>query len=135
VNGLKEQSVQTIWKDRKRILGLPWTFTKYRVQGNRLYVSNGLFSTSEDELLLYRVLDIKVKRTLGNKIFGMGTIILYTADKTDAELHIQNIKNPREVRDLLSKMVEEERIRLDVVGREMVGTAGEDIDSMDGHIE
>lgn len=65
----------------------------------------------------------------------MGTIILYTADKTDAELHIQNIKNPREVRDLLSKMVEEERIRLDVVGREMVGTAGEDIDSMDGHIE
>lgn len=84
---------------------------------------------------MYRVLDIKVKRTLGDKIFGMGTIILYTADKTDAELHIQNIKNPREVRDLLSKMVEEERIRLDVVGREMVGTAGEDIDSMDGHIE
>lgn len=129
---MENKQEQIIWKDRKRILGLPWTFTKYRVDGNRLYFSKGLFSTTEDELLLYRVLDIKICRTFGDKIFGVGTIILYTADKTNTELHIQSIKNPKEVRDMISKMVEEERIRLKVVGREMVGTAGGDLDYLDG---
>ena len=46
-----------LWKDRKRICGLPITFTKYRLEGERLYVTKGLLRTVEDETLLYRVTD------------------------------------------------------------------------------
>ena len=66
-----------LWKDRKRICGLPITFTKYRLEGERLYVTKGLLRTVEDETLLYRVLDISLERTLADKIFGVGTIVLH----------------------------------------------------------
>ena len=71
-----------LWKDRKRICGLPITFTKYRLEGERLYVTKGLLRTVEDETLLYRVLDISLERTLADKIFGVGTIVLHCADQT-----------------------------------------------------
>ena len=30
-------SIQYIWKDRKRILGMPITFTRYRLSEDRLF--------------------------------------------------------------------------------------------------
>lgn len=115
---------QLIWKDRKRILGLPISFTRYSIAGNRLYVKKGLFSTTENELLLYRVLDISLKRTLGDRMVGVGSITLFTADQTDKELYLRRIKHPQQVRDLISRMVEEEREKRRMVGREMYGVAG-----------
>jgi uncharacterized membrane protein YdbT with pleckstrin-like domain len=81
-----------IWKDKKRFLGMPLSFTKYSIDDERLYLDKGLFTTTSDEILLYRILDIKVKRTFGQKSFGVGTITLYTADQTDRILELKNIK-------------------------------------------
>ena len=120
---MKAKSNNEIWSDRKRILGLPISFTKYTIKKNRLYSSTGLFSTKEDELLLYRILDFKLEITLINKIFGVGTITLYTCDETDRELKLIRIKNPKEVRDLLSEIVEEARNQNKVKGREMFGVS------------
>ena len=78
-----------LWKDRKRILGMPNSFTKYLIKNNRLYVSRGLFSTNENEILLYRILDFNLERTLFDKILGVGTIKLITCDPTDKELYIE----------------------------------------------
>ena len=47
-----------IWKDRKRILGMPISFTVYKFDHNRFYSKNGFINTREEETLLYRVLDI-----------------------------------------------------------------------------
>ena len=64
-----------VWKDRKRILfGLPWTFTTYKLTEEKLLVSKGLFSTTEEEVRLYRILDLTHKRKLWQKLFGLGTI-------------------------------------------------------------
>ena len=115
-----------VWKDRKRILGMPITFTKYSIGSDRLYYSKGLFNTTEQELLVYRILDVKLERTLGDKIFGVGSITLYTADKTNQELVLEHIKNPKEVRDIISKMVEANRSRLNIRGKEMYGVADTD---------
>lgn len=120
---MKAKSNNEIWSDRKRILGLPISFTKYTIKKNRLYSSTGLFSTKEDELLLYRILDFKLEITLINKIFRVGTITLYTCDETDRELKLIRIKNPKEVRDLLSEIVEEARNQNKVKGREMFGVS------------
>ena len=59
---------ELLWKDRKRILGLPISFTAYRVDRDRLICKKGFFKTEVDELLLYRILDIKSTRTLGQKL-------------------------------------------------------------------
>lgn len=114
---------KVIWKDRKRFLGMPLSFTRYYIKSGRLYTSKGLLSVEENELLLYRIMDIKIKRTLGDKIFGVGTITLFTCDKTDNELKIIKIKNSIEVRDLISNMVEEARTKIRVRGKEIYGAA------------
>lgn len=125
----EKTKVEYKWKDRKRFLGLPLSFTKYSVRDQRLFYSKGFFNTTEDELLLYRILDVKLNRTLGDKIVGVGTITLYTADKTNPELQLIRIKKPKMVRDLISKMVEEERIRLNIRGKELYGVSDNDLRS------
>ena len=119
-----------IWKDRKRFMGMPLSFTRYSIRGIRFYLSKGLFNVEENELLLYRIMDVKFNRTLINRIFGVGTITLYTADKTDSELKILRVKKPEKVRDLISKMVEQERINIRARGKELFGVGDQDVDGM-----
>ena len=111
------------WKDRKRFLGLPLSFTKYTMDNNRLFVSRGLFTTLEDELVMYRVLDVRLTRTIWDKLFGVGTVTLYTADETNRELKLEKIKKPREIRDMISQIAETERGKLGIKGRELYGVA------------
>ncbi len=120
---LVEDEDLPIWKDRKRILGMPITFTKYEVSDSRLTHSKGLLRTESNELLLYRIMDIRMTRTLGQKLFGVGTIMLYSADQSNNVFLLENIKKPNEVRKFLSKLVEEERTAKGLVGREIYGTA------------
>ncbi len=41
-----------IWSDRKRILGLPITFTKYYLSDDRLFMEKGLLNMRQDENVL-----------------------------------------------------------------------------------
>ena len=111
-----------IWHDRKRLLffGLPWTFTKYTLSDDKFLVDSGLFTSSQDEIRLYRILDITLTRTFMQKIFGLGTIICDTVDKSSPKLVIQNIKNSLEVKELLSESVERERVQKRVSSREFM---------------
>ena len=128
----KEQKDEYVWKDRKRFLGLPLSFTRYAVKDQRLYYTTGLFNTTEEEMLLYRVMDIKLNRTFGDKLVGVGTITLYTADKTHPKLELVRIKNPKKVRDLLSKLVENERMRINAQGIELYGISKDMMLDSDG---
>ena len=123
-------SLSFLWRDRKRIFfGLPWTFTVYMLTKDRLIVKSGVLNTSEEEIRLYRVLDITLRRSFWERLFGLGTLHLCTADKTAPELDIAHIKNPREVRTLLSDQVEDERSSRYVGVREFIGDGEEDPDN------
>ena len=119
---IMENGIEFIWKDRKRnALGLPWTFTKYSLSEDRLFVESGLLKTVENEVRLYRILDLSLSRTLSQKIFGIGTIKVSSADKTLGDFEIKNIKKPDKVKEDLSRMVEENREKKRVSGREYMG--------------
>ena len=121
---------EIMWKDRKRIFcGLPWTFTRYSLTREKLLIDTGFLRRNEEEIRLYRVLDMTLKRGPIQRIFGLGTIHCCSADKTAPEFDIKNIKNPVETKNLLSDLVEEERSRKRVSGREfMVGE--DDLDAV-----
>lgn len=108
---MKKEDVEInfIWSDRKRILGMPITFTKYSLSEDRLFIDTGILTSVTNELLLYRVKDLTTRITLGQKIFGVGTIIVHSSDKTEAHLEIKNIKRPKYVKELLHKYIEESR--------------------------
>lgn len=111
-----------IWKERKRnALGLPWTFTKYALTDDRLFITSGLLKTVEDEVRLYRIMDLSLSQTLSQKIFGIGTIVVSSADKSMRDFEIKNIKKPRDVKEQLSKLVEENRDKKRVTNREFMG--------------
>lgn len=111
-----------IWKERKRnALGLPWTFTEYALTDDRLFITSGLLKTVEDEVRLYRIMDLSLSQTLSQKIFGIGTILVSSADKSMRDFEIKNIKKPRDVKEQLSKLVEENRDKKRVTNREFMG--------------
>ena len=53
---------QYIWRDRKRFLGMPLSFTRYALSEDRLFLSVGFLSIKDEEVLLYRVRDISSSR-------------------------------------------------------------------------
>lgn len=99
------------WSDCSRILGMPITFTKYSMSDDRIFCEKGLLSVKFEEILLYRVRDISMKITLGQRIFGVGSILLQSSDKTSPVLELKNIKNPREVKEMIHRQVEEIKVQ------------------------
>ena len=100
-----------IWRDRKRFLGMPLSFTRYALSEDRLFLSVGFFTVRDEEILLYRVRDISSRRSLGQRIFGVGTVVVSSSDKSTPELELKNIRHPMEVKELIHKSVEEIKIR------------------------
>lgn len=109
------ENSKILWKDKKRIWGMPITFTRYTLAENedwtKLFVNIGFLSTREEEVNLYRIYDISVSRTLGDKIFGVGTITLFSKDESTPTVTLWHIKNPYEIRNMLAKIVEEEKAK------------------------
>ncbi len=122
LNNISEEKI--LWRDRKRILGMPISFTVYQVDNERFTSRKGLFRTETNEILLYRILDIKLVRTFGQKIFGVGTITLYSADQSNNMAEIKNVKKSRDVQRFISQIVERQRVAKGLTGREIYGAAG-----------
>ena len=122
-----------VWKDRKRIFfGLPWSFTRYTLNEKKLLIDTGLFSRNEEEIMLYRIMDITLKRSFWERLFKLGTIHCCSGDKSSPEFDILHIKNPQAVKELLSEMVETERTNRRVGLREfMDNDADELLDNSD----
>lgn len=113
--------MEMLWKDRKRtIFGLPLSFTKYAMDEERLFIDRGFFKTTSDEVRLYRIMDVSLTRTLGQKIWGVGDIVVHSSDKTLHHFTIKAVKKPMEVKELLSQNVEKQRDLKRVVNREMM---------------
>lgn len=102
-----KENIQTRWSDRSRIFGLPITFTKYSMSDDRIFCEKGLLNMKFEEILLYRVRDISMKITLGQRIFDVGSILLQSSDKTAPVLEIKNVKNPRQVKEMIHQQVEQ----------------------------
>ncbi|MBQ2824923.1 MAG: PH domain-containing protein [Clostridia bacterium] len=117
----KKDTTEYVWKDRKRtIFGLPLSFTVYKLTEEKLFIESGFLSKKEEEVRLYRVMDLTLNRPLGQRIFGLGTIHCCTADKSTPEFDIKKIKNSRDVKNMLSDMVEAERQAKRVSSREFM---------------
>lgn len=116
-----------IAKERKRWLffGIPWTFTKYTLTDKKLIIQEGLLKSIENEILLYRVIDVTYSRNLMQKIFKLGTIMVYSKDKSTPTLVIKNIKNSRHFREELSSAVENDKQKRRVRQNEVIESGSE----------
>ena len=117
-----------LWQGRKRTLfGLPLSFTKYALTEERLFIERGFLNKKEDEVRLYRIMDVSLSRSFGQRIFGVGTIHCCSADKSMRDFDILSIKNPKDVKEQLSELVEKQRDSKRVTNREFM-TGAHDLD-------
>ena len=116
-----------LWHDRKRILGMPLSFTRYALSEDRLFLKRGFLNVHQDEIVLYRVRDLRVSQTLWQRVFGVGTVTVISTDKSIPELALKNIRQPNEVKELIHEYVEKMKIER----RMRVGEMSMDFDGDD----
>lgn len=116
--------------ERKRwvFFGLPFTFTKYSIREDMITVTSGLLTTVENDCYMYKVQDVERTASLGERIFGLGTIICFTGDTTHPKLVLQHIKNSKAIKEFILKESEEARLKRRTVNMLDIGSG--DIDDV-----
>ena len=127
------EPIEYLWKDRKRYFGLPLSFTRYRLSEDRLFFEVGFLNIKAEEVLLYRVRDLELHMRITQRIFGVGTVCIHSSDQSLPHLELKNVKNPREVKEMIHRAVEEakdkRRLRtMEVMGSDVGGECSEDMD-------
>ncbi len=77
--------------------------TYYKISADRIEWSRGILDRRVDNLDMFRVIDLRLRRTILDCIFGIGTVILITNDKTDPEFVFEKIRNSRRLYDIIKK--------------------------------
>lgn len=119
------ESIAYLWKDRKRYFGLPLSFTRYRLSEDRLFCEKGFFNIKADEVLLYRVRDLELNMKLTQRIFGVGTVCVHSSDQSIPHLDLKNVKDPRQVKELIHRSVEQAKDKRRMRTMEVMGGAGD----------
>lgn len=112
--------MEWVWKDTKRHLGLPISFTSYCMDEERLFRRSGVLVRREEQVLLYHVRDLDVSVSLWQRVFGVGSVRVIGADATTPELLIENVRRPYEVRDLIYEHSERDKARRKMSRMELV---------------
>ena len=121
-----------LWWDRKRYFGLPLSFTLYAISEDRLFQRTGFLNLYDEEILLYRVRDITLTQSFGERLFGVGTITVVSSDKSRPKLVIECVKDPAAVKELLHQQVESMKISRRVRYSEIASFNDNMDDQLDG---
>ena len=96
-------------RKRSKFLGLPISFTKYSITEEKITITCGFLSITEDDAYMYKIQDVRLTKSLVERIFKLGTITCYTGDTTHPELILQCIKNASAIKDFIMQSSEEAR--------------------------
>ena len=118
-----------VYKEKKRwgFLGLPFTFTTYLLYENDIQIKTGLFSSMENDCYMYRVIDVQLRISFLQRLFGLGTVICATSDATHRTIVLKIIRHAREIKDFIYRASEEAKLRRRTVNMQNIG-AYEDLD-------
>ncbi|MHC4203545.1 MAG: PH domain-containing protein [Planctomycetota bacterium] len=75
----------------------------YEVSSDRIEWSRGILDRRVDNVDMFRVVDLKMRRSLLDCIFGVGTVELITTDKTDPEFEFEKVQDCRYLYDVIKK--------------------------------
>ena len=75
----------------------------YEVSADRVEFSRGILDRQIDNLDMFRVIDLGLRRTILDCIFGIGTVTLTTKDQSDPVFRFQKIRHSRQLYDVIKK--------------------------------
>ena len=78
---------------------------RYRLTDQRLFIERGVLTQTIDQTELIRVDDVRVRKTLLDRVFGLGDVEINSTDASDAFILIEGIRDPdRIAEDVRSRM-------------------------------
>jgi membrane protein YdbS with pleckstrin-like domain len=77
--------------------------TYYEVSSDRIEWGRGILDRRVDNIDMFRVIDLKMRRSVLDCIFRIGTVGLITTDKSDPEFEFEKVHRPRELYDVIKK--------------------------------
>jgi membrane protein YdbS with pleckstrin-like domain len=77
--------------------------THYTISPDRIEYGEGIFDRKVDNLDMFRIVDIKLRRNFFDCVVGVGTVFLTTTDKSHPEFVFEKVKNSRELYDTIKK--------------------------------
>jgi uncharacterized membrane protein YdbT with pleckstrin-like domain len=75
----------------------------YEVTADRIEWSRGILDRKVDNIDMFRVVDLKMRRSLLDCILGIGTVVLTTTDKSDPEFVFEKVRYCRDLYDAIKK--------------------------------
>jgi membrane protein YdbS with pleckstrin-like domain len=75
----------------------------YEVTTDRIEWARGVFDRHVDNIDMFRVVDLKLRRSLLECLFGIGTVILITSDESDPEFEFVKVNHCRPLYDALKE--------------------------------
>ena len=98
-----------VWYDCKHYYGFPVSSVRYEISEDRLFYSTGILNQKYEQLQLYLIRDLSVTRTLGQRLCGVGNVIVTTVE--GEIITLENIRAPYHVKELIYNYMEEEKRR------------------------
>lgn len=119
---MSKENFDYIWTDKKRtIFGLPLSFTRYFITDTKIICRYGFFNIVEEEINIYKITDKKLTLPFGQRMFGCGTITIFSKDTDTRIKDITSVKNPYEVSKIIDEQLNKERDKYGIRGRDMMG--------------
>ena len=76
---------------------------RYEICLDRIEFTRGIFSRKIDNLDIFRIVDIKLHRSIWDCLTGVGSVTLITRDETDPEFRFEKVKDPKTLYDIIKK--------------------------------
>ena len=101
------------YSEKKRwvFFGLPLTFTRYDVKENIITINSGFLNKVENDCYMYKVQAVVLVTSLPERMFGLGTVVLYTGDTTHPKLVLEHVRNAREIKNYILEASERARMK------------------------
>jgi len=90
------------------MLFIPYLIVKsvrYRITNYRIDFERGIFGKKIDTLELWHVEDIRFDQSFLDRIFGVGNLMVVSADETTPQLRMHGLPNPRPLFETLKQRV------------------------------
>lgn len=84
---------------------------RYRLTSQRVFLDRGILSLVTDQTELIHVDDVRIRRSLIQRLCGVGTVEITSNENEDDSVTLESIETPEEVSEALRRSVQTIRMR------------------------
>lgn len=97
-----QDSAETVLWEGRPLLSIS---TRYFITNERIRIVEGILGKDREDIELIRVQDIDQSQSLGERLLGIGDIVVRSHDSSHPEVALRNIREPEQVHEILRRAV------------------------------